>query len=339
MASDLTPSLSATLEASLDRLRQLNTKDIQTQWQQHAETPDESLTPKDLFTTDIATNWPIAVLNDRQHIAWVKGLQVLWIYQKIKVPNCLKGYPLTGLILRLSLTWWAEDAQIYIDGTLAQSGDLFECFTRICLSQTVQPDQIFQVAIRLVSPGHDNGALVRSHLTYELPPHYPTPEPSFIADELTVLSTLEPDSQLQIESAIAQLPWQALTQTPPIPNPQSPNDALDLWENLSEQIPIPAAIHPFQQSLSKLRRNLKHYSPQLKARQIQCVGHAHLDMAWLWPIADTWNAAERTFRSVPRPAKRLPKTHLHPLQPSPLCMARTQPLRTVFADSKQSQSR
>ena len=27
-------------------------------------------------------------------------------------------------------------------------------------------------------------------------------------------------------------------------------------------------------------------------------GHAHLDLAWLWPVAETWQAAERTFRSV-----------------------------------------
>jgi alpha-mannosidase len=30
----------------------------------------------------------------------------------------------------------------------------------------------------------------------------------------------------------------------------------------------------------------------------QVLGHAHLDLAWLWPVADTWQAAERTFHSV-----------------------------------------
>ncbi|NJL21439.1 MAG: hypothetical protein HC895_12420, partial [Leptolyngbyaceae cyanobacterium SM1_3_5] len=28
------------------------------------------------------------------------------------------------------------------------------------------------------------------------------------------------------------------------------------------------------------------------------LGHAHLDLAWLWPIAETWDLADRTFRSV-----------------------------------------
>ena len=31
---------------------------------------------------------------------------------------------------------------------------------------------------------------------------------------------------------------------------------------------------------------------------IHWIGHAHLDLAWLWPVADTWLAAERTFRSA-----------------------------------------
>ena len=32
--------------------------------------------------------------------------------------------------------------------------------------------------------------------------------------------------------------------------------------------------------------------------KIYLVGHAHLDLAWLWPVPETWQAAERTFESV-----------------------------------------
>jgi alpha-mannosidase len=31
---------------------------------------------------------------------------------------------------------------------------------------------------------------------------------------------------------------------------------------------------------------------------IELLGHAHLDMAWLWEVAETWEVAERTFRST-----------------------------------------
>ena len=36
------------------------------------------------------------------------------------------------------------------------------------------------------------------------------------------------------------------------------------------------------------------------------LGHAHLDLAWLWPVADTWQAAERTFRSALQLLQRWP---------------------------------
>ena len=42
---------------------------------------------------------------------------------------------------------------------------------------------------------------------------------------------------------------------------------------------------------------------------IHWVGHAHLDLAWLWSVADTWQAAERTFRSALDLMDRFPDLH------------------------------
>jgi alpha-mannosidase len=39
------------------------------------------------------------------------------------------------------------------------------------------------------------------------------------------------------------------------------------------------------------------------------LGHAHLDLAWLWPVADTWRAAERTFASALDLMERFPQLH------------------------------
>ncbi|HEY9889471.1 MAG TPA: glycoside hydrolase family 38 C-terminal domain-containing protein, partial [Candidatus Obscuribacterales bacterium] len=50
--------------------------------------------------------------------------------------------------------------------------------------------------------------------------------------------------------------------------------------------------------LARLRERLLPLSTWIKQRRLTCVGHAHLDLAWLWPVEDTWRAAERTFRSV-----------------------------------------
>ena len=307
VSTDSTSLLSDTLQSQLTRLRQLNTQIIQSSW--HWSFDDIPLAQ--IFSSAAYQAWPTAPLNERQHIAWDKGLNTLWLCQQITVPAALGGYPLSGLILRLSLTWWAEEANIYVDGELVQSGDLFECFTRIRLGDRISPKQTFQVAIQLVSPAHDNGALVRSHLTYEMPADQPTPEPSFVADELAVLATLEPNSQPEIEIALTHLNWSSLLNNSADTNSL---EALAIWKNLSAEahaVP-PAALHPFQQSLSQLRRDLKQFTPAIKQHKIQCIGHAHLDMAWLWPIADTWDAAERTFRSILNLQKDFPElTYTH----------------------------
>ncbi|MEO0869883.1 MAG: alpha-mannosidase, partial [Cyanobacteria bacterium J06642_11] len=110
--------------------------------------------------------WDVQTLNDREHIAWQSG-RVLWLYQRFVIPETLNSYPLKELTVRLSVAWWAEDARIYVNGDWIQSGDLFDFFTRVCLSESVVPGEVFDVALRLESPKHDAGALVRSHLIYE----------------------------------------------------------------------------------------------------------------------------------------------------------------------------
>jgi alpha-mannosidase len=134
-------------------------------------------------------DWAIAPLNTRDHIAWARGQQTVWLGQKIVVPTTLQGYSLAGFELRLSLTWWAELAEIFVNGELVQEGDLFDHSARIVLSGAVQPGEAIAVLIRLVSPGHDEGALVKSLCVYERVDQSVSvcPEPGFVADELAVL--------------------------------------------------------------------------------------------------------------------------------------------------------
>ncbi|MFM7439052.1 MAG: alpha-mannosidase, partial [Snowella sp.] len=54
----------------------------------------------------------------------------------------------------------------------------------------------------------------------------------------------------------------------------------------------------FDRSLANLRQTLQPLATNLKKRSIHLLGHAHLDMAWLWPVAETWEVAQRTFTSV-----------------------------------------
>ncbi|WP_239651629.1 alpha-mannosidase [Neosynechococcus sphagnicola] len=99
------------------------------------------------------------------------------------------------------------------------------------------------------------------------------PEPGFIADELTVLqgylTRFEPEKLPDLEAAIAPIHWELRGDRP-----------------------------AFDQELAQLRTRLQPLTVGLQQRRLQLLGHAHLDLAWLWPVSETWEAAERTFESA-----------------------------------------
>ncbi|NER88038.1 MULTISPECIES: alpha-mannosidase [unclassified Moorena] len=221
-------------------------------------------------------NWSIAQRNDKDYITWSAGRQVIWLSQRFLVPQDLQGYPLAGLGLRLVLTWWAESAEIFVNGQLVQEGDLFDSSTRMLLTSTVVPGEEFAVALRLVSPGHDIGGLMRSQILYEATNH--DIDPGFVADELAVLqkysANFEPEKLATLAKAVAEINWDMVSQ---------PTE--------------------FMRSLTRLRQQLStiensNFRIQNSQNSIQMLGHAHLDLAWLWPVSETWDVAVRTFESV-----------------------------------------
>jgi alpha-mannosidase len=234
-------------------------------------------------------DWLRVEVNGRGHIAWGRGRQVLWLHQRFTWPEDLGGYPLAGLSAKLALRWWAELAEIYVNGQLIHMGDIFDCWTRVSLSDAVIPGHLVEVALKLTSPGHDEGALVKSELVFESQDEA-NPEPAFVADELAVLTTylrqFAPEKLGIVEAAISQIAWNQVHDAP-----------------------------QFHQSLNHMRETLSQFTPWLKQRTVHCVGHAHLDLAWLWPVAETWDAAQRTFESVLNLQKDFPEltfTHSTP---------------------------
>ena len=220
----------------IQKLRQLTQLNIQSQWYGTSE----NILSSDFFAD---TNKIIA-LNENNYIVWPKGRQVQWLTQKITIPESLAGYPLEGFCLRLALTWWAEDAQIYVDQKLVQVGDLFDSSARVLLTPFARPGEEITVTLRLVSPAHDIGGLMRSRLIYER--NYPDLDPGFIADELDVLSqyleAFEPDTIPFLEESLQVIDW----------------------ENVSN-------LKIFDQSLIQLRQTLKPLAETIKKRQIRRV--------------------------------------------------------------------
>lgn len=257
--------------ASINQLQRLTRVDARDRWRFYSG----DLPIADATNPENWSHWQPVTLDDRRYVMWSRGKQVLWLGQILHVPPTLSGYPLSGLTLRFTLRWWAEDAQIFVDGNLVQQGDLFDCFTRVLLRSNVEAGAEIAIALRLVSPGHDDGALVTSTFIYERP-ELPQLDPGFVADELEVvyrqIEILEKSNSQKLANLTSDL-------------------------NQIDFATLPENREFFDRTLLSLHQNLVSFYPTPQPKQY-VLGHAHLDMAWLWPVAETWEAAQNTFESA-----------------------------------------
>ncbi|NJR75745.1 MAG: alpha-mannosidase, partial [Scytonema sp. CRU_2_7] len=249
---------------------------------------------------DVSTDfsqWNLAQLNAKEHIAWAGGQKVLWLMQQLVVPQNLQGYPLQGLSLRLSLVWWADSAQVYVNGKLVLEGDLFDCSPRVLLSPAVTPGDEFIVALRLVSPSHCDGALVKSLLIYESTDEN-NPDPGFVADELALmqryLETFEPEKLENLAAIVAEIDWETNRR-----GAENAEGEKGEFENL---------LFALRGKLLEINNYLRPSASICGSKsKIHLLGHAHLDLAWLWRVSETWKAAQSTFESVLKLSQDFPE--------------------------------
>ncbi|MEH2307853.1 alpha-mannosidase [Nostoc sp.] len=279
----MTPTVSQShtkiISQAIEQLRSFCQVNLQSSWLYQ----ESDLIITDIVAADLS-HWQPVKLNAKEHIAWTGGKKVLWLVQRLVVPQDLQGYPLAGLSLRLALLWWADSAEIYVNGELVLEGDLFDCSPRVLLSRGVTPGEEFIVALRLVSPGHCDGALVRSLLVYESTVDN-NPDPGFVADELAVV-------QLYLERFAPEKLDALVEVVEEVTNRRGAED--------TEKEELGRSFLSLRQNLIKsdiLAPLLKGGWGDQKSK-IFLLGHAHLDLAWLWPVSETWNAAQNTFESV-----------------------------------------
>lgn len=253
------------LQKTINQLKKLTELNIQNNWY----FSDDNL---DNAPLNISENWQQGIVNQKNYLVWEKGNKVRWFAQKIIIPQSLDNdYSLDNLSLRIALTWWAEFAQIFVNGQLVCEGDLFDSSTRVLVTENAKKNQEFIISLRLISPNHDIGGLMNSKCLYES--DYNHSDPNFVANELTILEKymdkFYPEKKEFLEEEVDKINWQKVN-----------NQYL------------------FNQELANLRKHLFPLSNYIKERKFYLLGHAHLDMAWLWTLAETYEVAQRTFNSV-----------------------------------------
>ncbi|MEG4911783.1 alpha-mannosidase, partial [Microcoleus sp. B7-D4] len=246
MSASVSPA-SNNISATVEKLRRLSQVEVQSGWR-YCDS-DSAVSSVNIC------NSPVAELNGKGHIAWPSGKQVLYLGQQFVIPDNLQGYPVVGLRLLLGLTWWAEDAQIFVNGELAGQGDLFDFADRVLLSASANPGEEFLVILRLVSPGHDNGALVRSICLYEAADSSCF-DPGFVAAELEILQN-SLSRNLEIENS-QYLPTEIIANRPRFVKGEMLKSEIDLAMGLIDWSAV-GDREKFDRSLSVLRHNLLGY--------------------------------------------------------------------------------
>jgi alpha-mannosidase len=192
-------------------------------------------------------------------VIWPRGGQILKLRHRLQCPPQWRQEKPEG-IARLGLRWWAEAAVLRVDGEAVVRGDLFDSACRWQLPQRFWQGEGLELELELQSPSHDEGALILARLERE-PDRPDDPNGFLLLGQLQLL-----------QKALAELEPQ---------QKQTLEDAL--------------ALEPNEKNQALLRKQLALLP---KPGALQLLSHAHLDLAWLWPVADTWQAAVRTFSSV-----------------------------------------
>ncbi|MFM7652854.1 MAG: alpha-mannosidase [Vulcanococcus sp.] len=202
-------------------------------------------------------------------LIWPRGGRWRRLHLELVCPPAWREQQRGDRQARLVLRWWAEAMELRVDGRAVHAGDLFDSACRWLLPERWWQGQPLQLELDLRSPLHDDGALIDSRI--ELEPIDPADPAGLLAAPALALA------ELRLSESQRPMPPAALTA---------------LAAQLADLDPAdPAAA-------ARLGPWLQQAAEQRPAGGFQVLGHAHLDLAWLWPVADTWQAAIRTFESA-----------------------------------------
>ena len=213
-------------------------------------------------------------------LIWPRGGRWRCLRLELVCPPAWRGRQRGDRQARLVLRWWAEAMELRVDGRAVHAGDLFDSACRWLLPERWWEGQSLQLELELRSPLHDDGALIDSRI--ELEPTDPRDPEGVLAAPALALAELR------------------------LSEPQRPIPPAE-WTDLASAL---AGLDPDDPAVAAaLRPWLQRAAERRPAGGFHVLGHAHLDLAWLWPVAETWQAAIRTFESALGLLERHPQLH------------------------------
>jgi alpha-mannosidase len=203
-------------------------------------------------------------------ISWGSENAMAWFRKEVVIPDKVAGFDVTGSPVTL-LVGVDDDGEIYVNGTLRQKFHWDE--GRVVLTEKAQPGEKFLIAIKGIN-GPGAGELFTAQLRIEALNDLRRDVGAYLGD-------------LQFgQSALGQI----------IVGGEPLRDALAKSAAAVNLKALAAGDKAaFLGSLQAARAPLRPAATVLKGYTLDLVGHAHIDMNWLWLWPETVEVCRATF--------------------------------------------
>ena len=245
---------------------------------------------------------------------WPGEHTTVWFRTRYVVPATLNGVPTEGAALRFEVGV-DDDGQAYVNGKLM--GFFHWDDGHFTLTSHARPGQVFEIAIRGIN-GPGTGGLRHAQMVYDL------------------LGPVQPLYARYLRDAA--FVSQVAGQFPPASRRQAVQ-ALQTSEGQVDMVALRA--HDWakgQSSLSAAQRTLLALAPVTRQYDVYYVGHAHIDMNWLWTWPETIDVCHRTWDSAMNLMGQFPDFGFVQSQPGAYAAIQQQ-YPAEFARMQQKQSR
>ena len=237
------------------------------------------------------TAWPAITVGDR----WGGSGQTCWLRLPLQVPSTWVG---ARVALHVALGDYPGDlsgpeALAYLDGVAAQGLDPYH--RELLLNHSVADGAEHLLALEAYSSRLPGPQTLRTLELVRL-----DPEAEALYHDMRVL-----------HGALLTMPKDALERVRLLRALERAYIALDLRQPLSDDYLRSVAV-----ARAILRREAWQGAGGAAAPRTVAVGHAHIDLAWLWPVAQTRRKGARTFSSVDRLMEQYPHYHFVASQPA-----------------------
>lgn len=208
-------------------------------------------------------------------IRYTRDDGTLWIRFSLTIPEKVMGIPVQGSRVRL-MTIFQAPFSFYIDGELKMQERTWVDFRapEILLTESAQPGRTHHIAVKIETPG---ALFYWSHFFFE-----------------TYIETVD-DIRFDVSQMMSELQYAG---TLPGGMELLTDAAAWLEPHLSAILAGEKSALELPELLAETRGRCEALRLEAKKRRVYLVGHAHIDMNWLWEMEETKDIIRRDFTTV-----------------------------------------